>query len=457
MRILFVYPSINNLKTYTHSVSALSAILKEAGHITKLYQPDKIDKSTTITEVRTYKPDVICFSSTTNQWEPTKIISGFIKEEFETPLFAGGIHTTLFPDSIHESTYIDGICRGEGEHALLELVEKIENGEDFLNVPNFWFRNGDKIIKNDVRPLIKDLDILPYPDREIFQGSDIYNYPGFVFSRGCPFNCSYCCNQKLRELYKNNGRFTRYRSAKKAVEEIEQTVDRYKLRYVLIDDDTFTKNKKWLSEFCLLYKKKIDLPFYCNARVETIDKDTCKLLKESGCGQLLMGVESGDIHIRRNILNRHMSDEQIIEAFKNARESGLKTYSFNMVGIPEENPQKFEKTIELNQKIKPDEMQITIFYPYPGTALGDICSERGYVKKKFHYNYTTDTILDLPDFPPEEIVKSATLFKFNVYKKYSYRKAIIGLIASNTVKNTKLVHYLKPFYNKLRPFFKKYM
>lgn len=457
MKVLFVYPNIENLRTYVHSISALSAVLKEEGHRTRLYHPAKIDEDEAKAEVRTYKPDIICFSCTTNQWEPTKTISKLIKGEFNIPIFVGGIHATLFPDCINESSYIDGICRGEGESALVELVERIEHHEDFSNVRNFWFRKDDKIIKNQVRPLIEDLDSLPNPDREIFHESSIHNYPGFVFSRGCPFNCTYCCNQKLRELYKNKGSFIRHRSPKKAIEEIEHVVDKHRLGYVLIDDDTFTKNKKWLSDFCSLYKESIDIPFYCNARVETMDEHTCKLLKDSGCDQVLIGIESGDPYIRKNILNRRMSDEQIIEAFQNAKGSGLKTYSFNMVGIPEETPERFEKTIELNQKVKPDEMQITIFYPYPGTALGDLCREKRYIKKIFHHDYITDTILDLPDFPKEEIVKRARLFKFNVYKKYSYRKAIFGLIVSSAIRNPQLVHYLKPFYNKLRPHFKKFI
>src|SRR5574341_1124083 len=137
MKILFIYPSINNLKTYVHSIAALSSALKEKGHTTKLYHPDKINMEEAIAEVRTYRPDVICFSCTSNQWEPTKIISQFIKEEFDIPIFAGGVHTTLFPECIGESGYIDGICRGEGEYALVELIDDIEKGMDFFDVRNF--------------------------------------------------------------------------------------------------------------------------------------------------------------------------------------------------------------------------------------------------------------------------------------------------------------------------------
>jgi tetratricopeptide (TPR) repeat protein len=155
-----------------------------------------------------------------------------------------------------------------------------------------------------------------------------------------------------------------------------------------------------------------------------INDEICKLLKDAGCEGIAIGIESGSEEIRKKVLNRKMSDELIIAAFKAAKKTGLKTSSFNMVGIPGETPEDFQKTIELNRKIMPDQMQLTIFYPYPGTRLGDYCFDKGYVKANHHPNYFEETVLNLPTYPPERIKKDSHLFHFEVYKDFDIDRAL---------------------------------
>ncbi|MFX0134402.1 MAG: B12-binding domain-containing radical SAM protein, partial [Candidatus Hodarchaeota archaeon] len=356
-----------------------------------------------------------------------------------------------------ETKYINGVCIGEGELPLLKLIDCLENQRAYENTQSFWFSIGDQIIKNEVHPLVENLDELPFPDRSIFNYKDIFDYPGFIFARGCPYNCTYCINHKLQKIYQNKGKFIRFRSVEKAIKEIEMTIADFKIRKLYIDNDTFNMNYEWLKNFCEAYES-IRLPFICNLRAEGVTEEITQMLKRAGCEQVNIGLETGDFSLRKSILNRKMSNKQIISAFKMAKKAGLKTFSFNMVGFPEETPTRFQKTILLNSIIKPENMQISIFYPYLGTVLGDYCKEKNYIKKEFQPNIFTNSILNLPNFSAKEIKRAQKWFNFNVFKTYSRKKALFSLLQFISAFNQlnynnqslirRLLQYLKNLFHK---------
>lgn len=262
---------------------------------------------------------------------------------------------------------------------------------------------------------------------------DILRLANFTFSRGCPYDCSYCCNSAFKKIYSGKGKFIRFRSVQKALDEIALVVEKYRPKDLYFDDACFNKNSTWFENFCIEYPKLFDIPFYCNTRPELFNERVAGLLKSAGCKGINIGIESGSESLRRKVLNRKMDNEQIINTFRIAREYGIETGSFNMVGIPGENPSQFSETIKLNQIINPDRLQISIFYPYPGSQLGELCRQNGYInfeKIKSVNSYLYDTVLKLPDFPPSEIIKSARWFHYNVYKKHSLRKALWCLMSS---------------------------
>lgn len=165
-----------------------------------------------------------------------------------------------------------------------------------------------------------------------------------------------------------------------------------------------------------------------------------------------MGIESGNLYIRNKVLNRKMSNEQIVNAFSIARQAGLKTKSFNMVGFPYETSQHFQDTIELNAKIKPDSVILSIFDPYPGTKLGIECRKKGWVDfKKMEKEFVpkTDTILNLPGFPRKQILRCYKKFAYDVYRDQSLVKAIFYRIYYSS-HGEQLVRILAPFKRVLR-------
>ncbi|MDD4353775.1 MAG: radical SAM protein [Candidatus Nanoarchaeia archaeon] len=428
MNILIIYPTIGNTIAFNHGVGSISAILKEGGHNTKLIIPQTENYNEIKKEIKEYKPEIILLSFCSNYWSYIKYISKRIKNEFDIPIFAGGPHTTLFPECIYQSKHIDGICIGEGEMAIKELINKIKKGGDYIKTKNFWFRKGEKIIKNELRPLIENLDILPIPDRSIFSKKIILKYPNFNFSRGCPYSCSYCCNNKLNELYKGKIKIIRFKSVKKALEEINQVVKEYNLPELIFDDDSFTKDPEWLLEFCKRYRERFTLSFSCNTRPELFNEEIAQTLKNAGCKRICIGIESGDEEFRKKYLNRYMSNKKIIEAFNIAKKYKIKATSFNMIGMPFETEKSFKKTIELNKLLQPEEMQLSIYYPYIGTELGDLCFKNGLITKRKSNDYMYDSILDLPEFPRKKVIRYAKIFHYLVYKDKNIKKAIYYLI-----------------------------
>jgi len=161
-----------------------------------------------------------------------------------------------------------------------------------------------------------------------------------------------------------------------------------------------------LKEFGSLYKKEINLPFYCATRVESCSDKVLDILKKAGCELLLIGVESGDEKYRREIMKRFMSNQSIISAFNRARKKGILTWSFSMVGLPFETKQMLLKTVCLNWQCRPDFVMASIFYPFKGTQLGDICYNKGWVnlqKKDQVTSYAWESILDHPNLSDLEI------------------------------------------------------
>jgi len=382
-------------------------------HVTK-----EISKKDLIYKVNRVKPDLIGFSSVTNQFPYMKLYAKWIKEEVDLPVVCGGIHATLSPEEVIACDDINVVCIGEGEYPLLELANRLESGKEYDRIENFWVRKEGTVIRNPLRPLISNLDELPFPDREIFPYEKVLRRRGgqadFLAGRGCPYSCTYCCNYAIRKIHEGKGRYVRIRSISNVLEEIKRVTDKYGslVKELSFDDDTFTLMHGWVKEFCEAYGKEFDHPFSCNARVDTVNKEVLAALKKAGCDIIKIGVESGNEWLRRNVLKRSMTNEQIIKACKTAHDLGLKVHVFNMIGLPFETSSMIEETIELNRLIAPDRVQTSIFYPYPKTELYEICKEEGFLTDKYKKSYFDDgTTLNLPTLSQEQINMYYAKFK----------------------------------------------
>ena len=429
MKITFIYPDLN-LGKFNLGVGYLSSVLKRNDHQTSLiHLKDYINQDTFRDILREKSPDLVAISSCTNMMSYAANLAHWSKKLFkDMPVICGGVHPTLCPEEVIAVDDIDMICLGEGEESLLELCDNLEDGKDITSIDGIWVKEKSTIHKNPIRSLVRDLDSLPFADRGIFSRDALFEDgfldAGFVMvSRGCPYNCSYCCNQAFHQLYKDKGSYLRFRSVNNVIEEIKSLVNKYGFKTIIFHDDIMPLEKEWLRNFAQEYKLKINLPFICNMRVELADKESLGLLKSAGCSQICLGIESGNDFIRNKVMRRAMSKKQIIEAFSLCRDLGIKRKSFNMVGSPSEDMSKILETIKLNVKINPDIIQVSIFYPYPGTELFDYCRTNNLITNKDLVSYFDGSILSLPAMSQEQIYFARKRF-VRMFKRYKFFKKL---------------------------------
>ena len=417
MRVTFVYPDLaTDEPTYTgyfhHGIAALSAALKRSGHQTSLIQFTKeIPEEEFQEKVKYLNPDLIGFSSTAHVFSFVKKYAKAAKEVSSAPIICGGVHPTVCPEEVIENENIDMLCRGDGYLGVGELCQKMESGQPVENIKNIWLKKEGKIFKNELRPLVTDIDDLPFPDREIF------DYPNlnlekkrvgtFMFSRGCPYQCTFCCESTLKKLYPNPQYYHRIRSPQSVIAEIKSVIKKYPfIKFIRLDDDLLFTRIDWVREFVPLYKKEISLPFSSDIRVNLMTEELLPLLKEAGGHLLRVGVESGDDYILKEVLNKGITVSQIKKAFKTAKKKGFKTQAYNMVGLPGEGPKEILETVKLNAEIKPDLSVVSIFYPYKGTQLYNLCLEKGYLREEdteIPKNYYSCSVLTLPTIRKEQV------------------------------------------------------
>lgn len=382
MNILFI---TNFARKYSYllgyvplGILHLSSVLKSKGHNVDICnasckEADKLIRQKSIS--------VVGYSSATGDIKDYLELNRLIKSRHKVFSLFGGMHPTFYPEMVEEEG-VDAICRGEGESAMLEMIDTIEKGGDITGIKNWWVKDDNKIYKNELRPLIGDLDSLPYPDRNLFfkKFKAVAGSPRktFMATRGCPYRCSYCFNAKYNQLY-NHKNIVRRRSVTNVIEEILAVTKTWPTQWVHFLDDTFILDNRWLEEFSAAYSLRVKLPFYCNIRADLVDEGMISMLKKAGCGVAGFGLESGSSYVRNKILKRNMATESIVRASELLNKYKIRFLTFNMVGIPGEKIEDSCQTVHLNHRCRPTYAYTSVFQPYPGTAITKMIHERGLI------------------------------------------------------------------------------
>lgn len=451
MRVLFVYPNISRGRHIQIGIASLSATLKSKGHICSLFDTTFLRRSNIeqlfCKRVSTFKPDLIAVSCRSHEWQLVKELLNEISST-GIPTVIGGPHPTILPDEPLGNKDIDFVIRGEGELALVELVSRLEDGGDVCGIANLCAKINGYIIKNSPRNFIENLDELPFPDWDIFDEKHLLRESPFILQskrnvirtghietmRGCPYACTYCINDFITNFYKGKGKKIRTKSVERAISESEYFKQRYNLERIFFADETFLLNTDRLKEFTPLYKKRIGIPFFFTTRPETVTEEKIQMVKYAGADVLSIGIESGNEQIRVEVLNRKMSQDSIIEAFRLARKAGLETQAYVMLGLPTETKKMLQDTLELLHTIKPDYVVPFALFPYEGTEIFNKYLD----KESLPENYKSDLynanfskpIFSLPDLSKKEIERLVCLTVY-FYKRPKFLFPLMFLIARN--------------------------
>ncbi|KKQ63949.1 MAG: hypothetical protein US85_C0013G0023 [Candidatus Shapirobacteria bacterium GW2011_GWF1_38_23] len=270
MKILFIYKYefVEPL-----GILSLSSYLKKEGH--DVHFIDLYFCKNYLDEIKKIKPDLVAYSVTTGKHKFYVNLNNLLKKHLDFFALFGGPHCTFFPEFIKEKG-VDAICRGEGELAIAEFLNKLEKKENLRFIQNIDIKIKGKIYRNSLRNKISNLDVLPFVDRELTAKYPSYKnaHVRYVLTgRGCPFNCTYCFNHSYNKLYAGKGEVLRQRSVNHVLKELKIVKKRNNPRRFQFIDDTFILDKKWVVEFCKKYQKEIKLPFICYARINLIDED----------------------------------------------------------------------------------------------------------------------------------------------------------------------------------------
>jgi anaerobic magnesium-protoporphyrin IX monomethyl ester cyclase len=214
--------------------------------------------------------------------------------------------------------------------------------------------------------------------------------------------CTYCCNHQLKRAYPDHKRYARFRSPARSIEYIENLRATFpNVKYLNITDNILPLEREWFFEFIELYKERVGLPFACRYRYNLVARDILEALVEAGCYLVHFGLESGSEELRRTVLNRQISNEETEEAHRLCREAGLATLTYNMVGLPHEDKAKFLETVKLNARVRPNRIVLSVFYPYPHTALHGLCEREELLAPVF--DYESESYLEQPAFPVAQV------------------------------------------------------
>ncbi len=374
MRVLFVLKQIDYEPI---GLMHLSTALKAAGHQVRVAVAASEDP---VAVAKEWRPGVLAYSVWTGGQRYYYELNNRIRAEVDAFSAFGGPHATFFPEMVEEPG-VDGVCVGEGEGALVDLADALDNGSFEPTIPNWWFKLDGEVVRNPVRPYVADLDALGQPDRALIYDKDPVlrdsKIKHFISGRGCPYNCAYCYNHALFDIYRGKGRRVRQRSVSHLLDEIEATKSRYPLEFVVFLDDTFILFPEWVSEFAEEYPRRVGLPFFCNVRANLVTAEIARQLKAAGCVSVGMGIETANDELRERVLARNMTREMIVAACHTLRNAGIHVLSTNMVGLPHSTLDDDFETIALNAACRVSFANAFIYQPYPRTALGEMVRREG--------------------------------------------------------------------------------
>ena len=395
MRITLIYPGFKEDAAGLSEplgILYIASVLRKAGHQV-LFIDMTFNKDSAALKKAAKDSDLAGMSCSSLLFERTAhIINELKKENPKLKCFLGGSHATNDPAGALKAGF-DYVIIGEGEDTTAKLAYALEKEQNMGSIGGLAFKKGNKIIINPKKSFQNNLDAIPFPARDLLNYEQYFKTGsseiGIIATRGCPYNCLYC-KPMVDKLFGNKAR---KRSARNVAEEVEQIVKRYKHLFkgkvkLWFKDDTLTLcGINWFKELKKeLDKRKISADWGCHTRVDNVNFDLLKVMKEAGLSHISFGVESGSQKIL-NYYRKGTTINQAIKAFEACRKLGIQTFAYFMIGAPIETREDLEMTYNLIKQIKPDGLDVYTTTPYPGNDLYETVKKNKLLKEKDKIDY----------------------------------------------------------------------
>ncbi|MCK5065102.1 MAG: B12-binding domain-containing radical SAM protein [Candidatus Fermentibacteraceae bacterium] len=393
MKVLFL---VHDNITIPLGIGYIASIVSELGHEISTLSLNMKDLTDC---VRDEAPDILAFGTTTGFHRKYSEVAKRLKEATGVLTIMGGAHPTFFPEVMEENPWLDFAMRGEAETAFPQFLEVLEGRRSIGDVGNLIYRENGQILENRILPLVEDLDTIPFPQRNLLPGEN-KKAVFCITGRGCPYNCSYCFNQSYRQMYKGLGKYCRRRSVGNVIDELKELKEENtELQMIIFQDDIFILDHDWVREFCQKYSGEIALPFHCHLRANLVTDEIMELLAETGCISVKMALEAASSRLRKNVLNRDLSNEDLLNACRSVKQSGIMLVTQNILGIPTGTLEDDLDTLRMNYEVQPDFAFATLMQPYPRTRICEFSKEQGLLDDETFIpdSFFDDCILKLPD------------------------------------------------------------
>ncbi|MEM5806788.1 MAG: radical SAM protein [Candidatus Aenigmatarchaeota archaeon] len=366
-----------------------SYLLKNTNHQVKVLDAQNLNYEDIRKEVQKIMPDLVGIT-TTSFTLPDAILTAKIVKSINDDIHVnlGGPHMQIYPIETVQLPDIDSVVIGDGEITLAELANSIEKKESLKKIRGVMFKENEKIIYSDMKPINNDLDSLPFPDRTLLPVKE-YSLKiskkkivtSMIGSRGCPYSCNFCF--KSTEF--------RYRSVKNLVDEIEECIS-FGIEDIQFYDETFTFSKIRTREICdEIIKRKLNIDFGIRTRTDLVDRELMKKLKKAGCVRINYGVESGNPKILKEI-GKDSKLERIKEVFRITKNESIEAIAYFMIGFPNETKKGILDTIDFAIELDPDYCIFSMLIPYPGTKLYKDLIKSGFYMEDFWRNFALNPL-----------------------------------------------------------------
>lgn len=384
--------------------------------------------------IKEFNPDLLCFSTYTGTHHINFQLARHIRRYMNILSLFGGPHVTLFPEECIKEDCVDMLCRGEGEEALIELLDALENKKDYSKIKNLWVKKEGKIIKNEIRPLIQNLDSLPLPDR-----SQYFKYPivrdlslkRFITGYGCPFQCSFCHNSMfLKDTYKGKGSYLRKKSTDRCFQEIKDVQKISTIKRIHFHDDNFNFNKEWFKEFCKRYPKEIGIPWSCTVRADMLNENVIKMMHDAGCVGVTYGLETHNEYVRNKILNKHLKNKDFEKASELFKKYNINHIAATMLNLPGETVEDAFETLHYVRKLNADIIRSAVYSITEKQPIINWLIENNYIDKApeiDNFNPVKLEDITIHSLDMKRIIRLSAFF--NIMLKFPFSEPIFRFLS----------------------------
>ncbi len=410
-------------------IAYLAGAARAAGFAARLIDAhaENLSRVQIVRRIRSFGATVVGITSTTFNWPVVASLARDVRQVLpEVQIWVGGPQLSLYPDECMTVEAIDAAVIGEGDRVVVEMLQRLHDGEALDGLPGTLVRAGDDLVRGPERPPIEDLDALPLPDLDLLP-LDRYRaltlpspFTTMITSRGCPFRCRYCSQVYVGGTYRQHG-------VERILREMDRAIHRYGAREIVFFDETFTLKRQRVLDLCqAIVDRGWDVRWNVRTRIDRVDDEVLAALKEAGCVGIHVGIEAGT-HRVQALMNKNLRLDGLAAALEGARRVGLETRGYFMLGFPGETREEIERTIDLACSLPLDWASFTITQPAPCTgiyldALADGTFERDYWRE-----YTLGIAADPPGYFTSPGLDTAELERLlrRAYRRFYLRPSLV--------------------------------